>query len=342
MSGYSKKRLSLGGFAVGLAAAALLVISIGAGTGTAAVAAAPTNTALPKITGTPRVGRTLTTDDGKWANAPTSFAYMWLRCKRDGNACSTIPSAAAKTYVLVAADEKQTIRVRVTATNADGSTPAESKQTGAVGAAPGGGGAAPANTSLPTITGLAKVGQTLAAGNGKWSGKPTGFSYAWQRCSADAKSCANIAGASGKNYIVTVASVGFRLRVTVTAKNAKGSTSANSAVTAVVAPLVTIKNKRPTIAILSARFTGRVVYVRFRICDDSRKNVTILATDSRPGVASYTRRFTTLIAPKPCGVYSRHWTPVARFQGHGKYTVTLRARDKSGLTSLAAHRTFTR
>jgi len=70
--------------------------------------------------------------------------------------------------------------------------------------------------------------------------------------------------------------------------------------------------------------------------------VTILATDSRPGVSSYTRRFTTLVAPKPYGAYSRHWVPVARFRGHGKYTVTLRARDKSGLTSLPAHRTFMR
>jgi hypothetical protein len=33
---------------------------------------------------------------------------------------------------------------------------------------------------------------------------------------------------------------------------------------------------------------------------------------------------------------------VARFRGHGKMTVTLRARDKSGLTSLAARRTFIR
>ena len=93
---------------------------------------------------------------------------------------------------------------------------------------------------------------------------------------------------------------------------------------------------------LSARFVGATIYARFRICDDTRKNLTVLATDSRPGVASYTRRFTTLVAPRPCGVYTRHWTPVARFRGPGRYTVTLRARDTSGLTSLPAKRTFTR
>ena len=84
------------------------------------------------------------------------------------------------------------------------------------------------------------------------------------------------------------------------------------------------------------------MYARFRICDDSLKNLTIIETDSRPGKLSYSRRFTTLIAPRPCGVYTRHWTPVARFRGPGRYTLTLRARDKSGFTSLPARRSFAR
>src|SRR4051794_2711092 len=140
-----KSRISCGRIIPGLAAAALLVLSIGAATGSAAVAVAPANTDLPKISGTPKVGQTLTASDGTWINAPTSFSYVWLRCQKEGKKCSAIPSATAKTYVLAAADEKQTIRVRVTATNADGSTAAESKQTGAVGAAPGGGAGVPAN-----------------------------------------------------------------------------------------------------------------------------------------------------------------------------------------------------
>ena len=78
----------------------------------------------------------------------------------------------------------------------------------------------------------------------------------------------------------------------------KGSATANSAITTIVAPVVVITNKRPTLVIVSVRFSGATVYARFRICDDAPKNVTILATDSRPNVAPQTRRFTTLIPPR--------------------------------------------
>jgi hypothetical protein len=200
----------------------------------------------------------------------------------------------------------------------------------------------PENTAAPTISGTPKVGQELTANEGTWTANPTGFSYQWQRCDADVATCTSVAGATGKTYGVRLADLGYRLRVAVTARNAKGSATANSAISAIVAPAVTITNKRPTIAIVSIRFTGATVYARFRVCDDTFKNLTILATDSRPGVASFTRRFTTLSPPRPCGVYTRHWLPATRFRGPGKYTVTLRARDTSGLTSLPARRTFTR
>ncbi len=332
------KRRPKVGIVASLAAALVAVAFVGVAASAPQVA--PVNTAPPTISGTATVGQTLTASDGTWSNSPTSYAYQWLRCNGGGNSCTNIAGAITKTYVLVAADAGQTIRVRVTATNTDGSASAQSNQTTAVTAATSS--AAPKNTSPPTISGTPKVGQVLTANDGTWSGNPTAYAYAWQRCDADVASCSNVVGATAKTYAVRLADLGYRLRVLVTARNAKGSGTASSAITAVIAPAVTITNRRPTIAIVSIRFAGATVYARFRICDDSRKNLTILATDSRPGVASYTRRFTTLVPPRPCGVYTRHWTPVARFRGPGKYTVTLRARDKSGLTSLPARRTFTR
>lgn len=331
-------RRTMVGFVASLASALSAVVFVGVAA--SATQVAPVNTAPPTISGTATVGQTLTASDGTWSNTPITYAYQWLRCNGGGNSCANIVGALTKTYVLVAADAEQTIRVRVTATNADGSASAESSQTAKVAAATSN--AAPKNTAPPTISGTPKVGQVLTANDGSWSGNPTGYTYAWQRCDADVATCANVVGATTKTYAVRLADLGYRLRVVVTARNAKGSDSASSAITAVVAPAVAITNRRPTLVIISTRFTGATIYARFRICDDLAKNLTILATDSRPGVASYTRRFTTLVPPRPCGVYTRHWTPVARFRGPGRYTVTLRARDTSGLTSLPARRTFTR
>ena len=299
---------------------------------------APVNTAPPTISGTPTVGQMLTASDGTWSNAPTSFAYQWLRCNGGGNNCVDVANGTQKTYTLVGADAGNTMRVRVTATNADGSNSGQSAQTTPVAAATSA--AAPKNTAPPTISGTAKVGQQLTADPGSWSGNPTSFAYQWQRCDADVAICSNIVAATARTYGIQIGDLGYRLRVRVTARNPKGSDTATSAITAIVAPVATITNHRPTLTILRVQFTGSTVYATFRICDDSFKNLSIAETDSRPGKLAYTRHFATLVPPRPCGVYARHWLPVARFRGPGRYTLTLRATDKSGLTSLPARRTF--
>ena len=318
-------------------AAAMVVVAALVLAGVAS-AAAPVNTAPPTISGTPTVGQTLTASNGTWSNSPTSFAYQWLRCNGGGNNCVAVANGTQQTYTLVGADAGHTMRVKVTATNADGSASAQSAQTAVV--APLTSSAAPKNTSPPTISGTPKVGQTLTASPGSWSGNPTSFAYQWQDCNVDAVICTNITGATGTTYGVRLSDLGFRLRVVVTAKNDKGTATATSAPTAVVTPTTPPPNGRPTLKIVSVQFTGQTVYARFRICDDSFKNLGIIETDSRPGKLSYTRHFATLVPPRPCGVYTRHWLPAARFRGPGRFTITLRARDKSGLTSLPARRTF--
>jgi hypothetical protein len=296
----------------------------------------PVNTSPPTISGDAQQGSTLTAQNGTWANNPTSFQYQWQRCNAAGVLCANIPSGDAKTYNVTGADVGHTLRVRVSATNPDGTTTADSAPTAVVSSS-----AAPKNTERPTISGTARVGRTLTANPGSWTGNPDSFTFAWQRCDSDGSNCAAF-GATGRTYLVRTADLGFRLRVQVRATNEKGTGTATSGLTAIVAPATAIVNRRPTLTILSVRFLGAHVYARMRICDDSRKNLTIIQTDMRPGTLSYTRRFSTLIPPRPCGVYTRNWLPAPRFRGDGRYTIVLRARDKSGLTSLPARRTFVR
>lgn len=149
-----------------VAAAALTVGALlgNAHGGSAATQAAPKNTALPTISGVTREGRALTASKGTWTGNPTSFTYAWSRCNRQGNKCTTIGGAAAITYVLQAADVGGTVRVTVTAKNADGSTSATSAPSALVEGAngcPGGTGSinvaaltppARLNIGQPTIT----------------------------------------------------------------------------------------------------------------------------------------------------------------------------------------------
>jgi hypothetical protein len=306
-----------------------------------ALAAAPANTALPTISGTKEQGQTLTGTKGTWSNSPTSWSYRWQRCTAEGTSCTNIDNAAQRTYTLTAADVDHALRFVVTASNADGQTSAASKPTAVISS-----NTAPKNTARPTISGLAQPGEALTADPGTWTGGVRSYAYQWQHCDSVGNGCADVVGATGKTYGVRAADVGGTLRVVVTAKNLAGSTSTNSDNTAVVRtpsspPPPTAANHRPTIVILSTRFVGARVYVRFRACDDSRRNLTIIERDSKPGALSYTRRFRTLVPPRPCAALTRSWLPAPRFR-HGRFIVTLWARDFAGLTSRPARRTFFR
>jgi hypothetical protein len=217
------------------------------------------------------------------------------------------------------------------------------------------GSAKPANASPPTISGTPEEGKTLAAARGTWNNNPTDYDYIWRRCASDGFSCVNVADATNLSYTLKSVDVGHTLRFRVVAKNADGQTAAVSAPTGVVqkatvtttttttttttAPPPAV-NRRPSIRILAVRFIGLRVYVRMRVCDDSRRRLGIVERDSRRGVPSYIRRFRTLTAPAPCSTLTRSWRPAPRFRH--RLTITVWARDVAGLTSRPAARSFTR
>jgi hypothetical protein len=199
---------------------------------TAAVAAEPpANSSAPTVSGTARDGQTLSASTGTWTGTPTvTHSYQWRRCNTSGASCVDIAGATASSYLQTPADIGSTIRVVVTGTNAGGSTPATSAQTGVVTAIP------PASTVAPTIAGTARDGQTLTAANGTWSGSPTiAFTYQWRRCDAAGANCSNIVSATASTYGLTPSDVGKTIRVVVTGTNAGGSANGTSAQTASVA-----------------------------------------------------------------------------------------------------------
>jgi hypothetical protein len=107
--------------------------------------------------------------------------------------------------------------------------------------------AVPGNTALPTISGTAKDGQTLTSTTGTWSGSPTSYARAWQRCDTAGANCVAISGATATTYLLTSTDVGKTIRVKVTATNASGSANATSAATATVTAAAPVNTAVPAI-----------------------------------------------------------------------------------------------
>jgi hypothetical protein len=181
----------------------------------------------------PRVGEILWASTGTWTGLPTTYAYEWRRCDAAGASCETIAGAAGATYRAASADLGGTVRVVVTASNPGGSASATSAPTlpvqeGAL--------LPPVSTALPTISGTTQVGQTLTASTGTWSGSPTSYLFQWHRCDSSGVTCVAIAGATATSYALVSRDADGRMRVSVTAANAVGSTTALSQPSAVVEP----------------------------------------------------------------------------------------------------------
>jgi hypothetical protein len=152
------------------------------------------------------------------------------------------------------------LRVDVTAHAGDGTGTARSQATGVVQAA----GTAPANTSLPAISGAAQEGSVLTVSNGSWNGtQPISYTYAWQRCDAQGGNCTTISGAGSSKYTLASADVGHTIRAQVTATNARGSSPATSSQTALVAPAKTTQGTT-VLSVAQVSLPNRLVIDRVR------------------------------------------------------------------------------
>ena len=166
-------------------------------------------TGVPTISGTVRVGETLTADVTGIADEDgldnVTFSYQWMA--DDTN----IQGATDRAYTLADRDEGKTIKVIVSFTDdANNEESLTSDPTGEVAAAPAQNIQA---TGLPTISGMAQVGETLTADTSGIADEDgldnVTFSYQWMADDA------NIQGATDRAYTLTDRDEGKTIKVIV-------------------------------------------------------------------------------------------------------------------------------
>ena len=246
----------------------------------------PTNSAVPTISGTARVGQTLRATTGTWTHNPTSYAYQW-----NSSAGGAISGATAATYVAVTGDIGNTLAVSVVATNSGGSSfPATSAATAAAIAA-----VIPVNTAPPAITGVAQVGQTLSATTGTWINTPVSFTYQWQREGV------NIPGATSSTYTLVTADLGALITVKVIASNiGGGSLPARSALAGNSAGLIKIMPLGDSITQGFNSLGGYREPLWYRLQNDGY-NISYVGSGSSNGTTGF---------------------PFPNHEGHGGYTIS--------------------
>jgi len=91
----------------------------------------------------------------------------------------------------------------------------------------------------PRVSGVAREGQTLTAQRGYWLATPAvDYAYQWSLCDGAGENCVDIAGATDQTYALPEDAVMHTFRVTVTATNDLGQSSALSAPSPLVGDVI--------------------------------------------------------------------------------------------------------
>ena len=172
----------------------------------------------PELSGSAVLGGRLTVSRGAWFSpiGKVSYRYSWMRCSDPVPvSCDLIDGANGSSYTVTRADVGSWLRVRIDATNPDGTTPAVTPLSAQVRLRP------PVNVSGPTITGVPRNGYQLTGSPGEWTSDagPLRYRYQWERCAGTPVRCETIVGAQQATYVVTRADERWTLRLLVQAKN---------------------------------------------------------------------------------------------------------------------------
>ena len=166
------------------------------------------NSVLPTISGTLRVGGTLTVAQGTWLGT-TTITQQW-QSSSDSAVWNAITGATSLTYVLTSAESGLYIRAQVFGNRTIGSTVYQiTANTAATAVVPA---SNVTNSVLPVISGNLLSGQTLTTTNGTWSTSGT-FTYQWQS-SSNGTTWSNISSATASTFVLTQDGNYIRAQVT--------------------------------------------------------------------------------------------------------------------------------
>ncbi|MFC0422129.1 hypothetical protein ACFFHP_16515, partial [Glutamicibacter ardleyensis] len=290
-----------------------------------------TETPVPQISGTAKVGSTLNANTGTWAPSGAALKYQW---ERNG---VSIEGATKPTYTLAITDAGQKITVTVTGSKSGYKSVSKTSAATAIPLM------SLTETPVPQISGTAKVGSTLNANTGTWAPSGAAFKYQWERNGV------SIEGATKPTYTLAITDAGQKITVTVTgSKSGYKSVSKTSAATAI--PLMSLTGTpvpkvsgtakvgstlkanagtwKPATVTLKYQWkrdgktiTGATKTSYKLVAADAGKKITVTITGSKSGYKSVSKTSAATAIP----LMSLTGTPVPKVSGTAKVGSTLKA-----------------
>jgi len=207
--------------------------------------APPANVTLPRVSGTPKAGKTLTCQPGSWTNSPT-YAFTWTQttlslipgAKPPKVISSSVRVGDGQTYVVPDLPAGVAISCTVTATNAaplpgagvEATSLAVSIEASAPALAPSFSAVYHTTHNAPSISATVSARGTNVCHPGIWLHYPASFTYAWfeEQYSVRLHRFEPRLIHRGQDYDVGTGLVNHKMYCRVTAANAAGATAAIS------------------------------------------------------------------------------------------------------------------
>jgi len=186
--------------------------------------------------------------NGAWSGSPTGYTYLW-RYRETSTIYPAAPGVNNQSTYTPPANfvslYGSTLRCTVTATNAGGSTDANSGDVTVLAPV-----SIPTNSSAPTLTGTAQVGQTVTFGVGSWNNSPTSYSLRLYRGTAGVITSETLVKDAGNvtssTYVIPAADSGYYLRAFATATNSAGTSNSGTYTPGTEIGPITVAQSGPT------------------------------------------------------------------------------------------------